>query len=301
MATQYWISTSSTDPSLAANWSTGVALANGDDAYIQAIPGLVLANIGASNMSAVTLNSLTISQSFTGTVGAAGAGGYWQIGATTWTLGTITGGINPGGSGRIKLNFGSVQFTGTIISTAGSATDSGQEPVRILGTHASNKLSVLSGTAGVATNVPGEVSTLSEVDVVGNPATGSSPTCNLGSGVTWTTAYCAGGGTLTTNSGSSGALDCAGSTATCNGTALIATVTNSGTIFYNVTPPSGSCITTLNNLANGTVDFTGGPAARTVGTYKPYAGSSIRLNAANPAHVTFTTVSPQNLSTVTYA
>jgi hypothetical protein len=305
MASYFWSSTSSTDPTLGANWTksdgtTGTAPTTADDAFIQAIPGSALANIAAADMHTVVLNSLTISQSYTGTIGGAGTGGYWQIAATTWTIGTIAGGINPGGSGRIKIDFGTNQFTGTVISTAGASTDTNQEPVRIKGTHASNKLSVLSGTVGVATNQPGETSTLSEIDVVGNTATGTSPTCNLSSGVTWTTAYCAGGGTLATNSGGT-TLDCAGGTVTCNGTALVTTVTNSGTIYFNVTPASGSCITTLNNLNGGTVDFSGGPAARTVGTYKPYASSSIRLNAANPAHVTFTTVSPQNLSTLTYA
>lgn len=109
MSTYFWTSTSSTDPTLGANWTksdgtTGVVPANGDDVFIAAQPGVALANIGAADMSAITLNSLTISQTFTGTIGtAANSGatfGYWKIGAAAWTIGTPSGdGSAFGGSG----------------------------------------------------------------------------------------------------------------------------------------------------------------------------------------------------------
>src|SRR5580692_7739578 len=96
MSSYFWTSISSTDPTNGANWTksdgtTGTAPANGDDVTIAAIPGLALASIGAIDMSSVTLNSLTISQTFTGTIGStstSGTFGYWKIGATTWTIGT---------------------------------------------------------------------------------------------------------------------------------------------------------------------------------------------------------------------
>src|SRR5437879_4004655 len=97
MASYYWSSTSSTDPTLGANWTksdgtTGTAPGNGDDAFIATIPGAAVANIGSADMSAVTLNSLTISQTYSGTIGAAASTGatfgYWKIGAATWTIGT---------------------------------------------------------------------------------------------------------------------------------------------------------------------------------------------------------------------
>src|SRR6185437_13069021 len=113
-------------------------------------------------------NSLTISQTFTGTIGTAstsGTFGYWKIGATTWTIGTPSGdGIAAIGSGRIKVNFGSAVFAGTVLAT-GSSIDPGAEPVRVKGSNASNKLFVLGGRVGVATNLPGETATLAEVDV----------------------------------------------------------------------------------------------------------------------------------------
>src|SRR5438270_9459629 len=126
MPTYFWTSTSSTDPTLGANWTksdgtTGAAPTTGDDVFIQAIPGVALANIGSADMSAVTLNSLTISQTFTGTIGTTSSAGpnfgYWKIGAAAWTIGTPSGdGAASGGSGRIKLYFGSVAFNGIVIT-----------------------------------------------------------------------------------------------------------------------------------------------------------------------------------------
>ena len=80
MSTYFWSSTSSTDPTNGANWTrsdgtTGTAPANGDDVTIAAIPGVALASIAAADMSAVTLNSLTISQTFPGTIGTAAVSG----------------------------------------------------------------------------------------------------------------------------------------------------------------------------------------------------------------------------------
>ena len=92
MPTYFWTSTSSTDPTLGANWTksdgtTGAAPTTGDDVFIQAIPGVALANIGSADMSAITLNSLTISQTFAGTIGTTSSAGpnfgYWKIGATS--------------------------------------------------------------------------------------------------------------------------------------------------------------------------------------------------------------------------
>src|ERR1700736_1822931 len=95
MSIYYWSSTSSTDPTLGANWTksdgtTGTVPASGDDVTIAAIPGVALAAIAAADMSAVTLNSLTVSQTFNATIGTtstSGTFGYWKIGAAAWTIG----------------------------------------------------------------------------------------------------------------------------------------------------------------------------------------------------------------------
>src|SRR5579884_3898954 len=91
---------------------------------------------------AAIYNSLTIAQSYQGTIGVSGFGGYWLLGATTVTIGSPNGdGTTGSGSGRIKLNFQGNQYACTVINT-GASTDSGFEPVRLLGSNASNKLYV---------------------------------------------------------------------------------------------------------------------------------------------------------------
>ncbi len=290
----FWSSTSSTDPTLGANWTksdgtTGTAPGNGDDAFIGAVPGVALASIGAADMSAVTLNSLTISQTFTGTIGStatAGAtAGYWRIGATAWTVGTASSdGTVFGGAGRIKLDFGSVAFTGAVIST-GISIDSGLEPIRIKGTNAGNKLYVLAGRVGVASNLPGEAATLAEIDV-----SGSSAIVQLGAGVTWANANVAAGGTLTTNSGSAGVLNISsGASVITRGAAAIATINNGGSALLSHRPAAGAAIGLLNLYSTGTADFTQNPAAVTVTTLNHYPGGTISANPSNPAHLVIST------------
>ena len=303
MSTYYWSSTSSTDPTLGANWTksdgtTGTAPANGDDVTIAAIAGIALASIGAADMSAITLNSLTISQTFSGTIGttaSTGTFGYWKIGSTTWTIGTPSAdGIAAIGSGRIKIDFGSAAFSGTVLNT-GPSIDQGAEAVRIKGTNAANKLYVLGGRVGVATNLPGESATLAEVDV-----TGSTAVCDLGPGVTWTNANASAGGSLALSSGSTGALSVSsGSTVTTQGSAAIATVNAGGTTYLNHRPASGAAITTLNLYPTGTADFSQVPSAVTVTTLNHQKGGVLTANAANPGHLSVTTRTLVNCGTLT--
>lgn len=286
MAKPYWISTSSTDPSVGANWSTGSAPANTDDVFIQAIPGLALANIAAHNMSAVTLNSLTISQTYTGTIGDATVpGGYWQIGSALVTIppvsvsaGTITG------SGRIKLNFGASTPIVNIAGTAQLSADAGYEPVRLLGS-AIAQVNVSSGTVGIATSAPGETSTVTAINVTGDAIV------NAGPGVTWTTGTAASGlggaSTLNLNSGGGTTLSTSsGATATVTGTTSITTVNVGGQTNINVRS-GGADVTTLNLLSGGNVSFAGNPAQGTVTTLNVYGGS-IQTDPAVLSHLVVT-------------
>jgi hypothetical protein len=285
MAAYFWSSISSGDPTLGANWTksdgtTGVAPGNGDDAYVQAIPGLALASINAADMSAVTLNSLTISQTFTGTIGTTattGTFGYWKIGASVWTVGTPSAdGTVFGGSGRIKLDFGAAAFVGTVLST-GTSSDSGLEPLRIKGTNASNRLLVLGGRVGVATNMPGEVSTLAEVD-----ASGSGAVVDLGPGVTWTIATSVSGASLTLSSGSSGTLSVgSGATARINGSSAVATVNANGTVQLCNRPASGAAVATLNLYSTGTADLSPNPLAASITTLNHFSGGTLTVNPAS--------------------
>jgi len=304
MSSYFWSSTSSTDPTLGANWTksdgtTGVAPATGDDVYIQSIPGVSLAGIGSADMSAITLNSLTVNQTFAGTIGTSATTGptfgYWKIGATTWTLGAPSAdGVSYVGSGRIKIDFGTAAFNGSILSTD-PTIDGGAEAVRIKGTNTSNRISILGGRVGVATNLPGETATVGEVDVSGPNAV-----CNLGPGVAWTTANVSAGGILNLNSGSAGALSVSsGSSALVQGAALIATVNAGGNVTLNNRPSSGAAVTTLNLYPTGTADFSQNPAAVTVTTLNHQKGGVLMANAANPAHLSVTTRNLVNCGTLT--
>jgi hypothetical protein len=304
MSSFFWSSTSSTDPTLGANWTasdgtTGTAPGSGDDAYIQSIPGVVLANIGAADMSAVALNSLTIGSTFTGTIGTADTSsplfGYWKIGAGTWTIGSPSGdGVVYGGSGRIKIDFGAGAFNGVVLAT-GSSADNGAEPVRLLASNAASAIVVLGGRVGVATNLPGETVTLGEIDV-----SGPSSICNLGPGVTWTTANISDGADITINSGSAGTLSVSpGAAATTQGTGLIATIEAGGNLSLNHRPASGSAINTLNLYPTGVADFSQNPAALTVDVVNHHRGGVMSANAANPGHLTVTARNLVNCGTLT--
>jgi hypothetical protein len=298
MATLYWISTSSTDWGTAGNWSTGSVPVAADDVVIQGIPGSSLANIAAYDASAVTLASLTISMTYTGTIGNTGAGAstYLKVSATAWTIGTpATDGSQAQGSGRIKIDFGSVQFTGTIYNTSVATSDTGSPPVQIKGTHASNKLYTLGGKTGVATATPGETSTLTQLDVVGNSA---QVVC--GSGVTLTTINASGGSRVTTNSAITTLNVGSGSVVTTYGSVAVTTLNNSGVVMLN-NRNGGTAATTINNYGTGFLDVSGGPAALTVGTLNAYPGSSVKVNAANPSHLTVTTTNLKNIGTLGYA
>lgn len=251
-----------------------------------------------TNTAAIILNSLTVSQTFTGTIGTAatsGTFGYWKIGAAAWRIGTpSTDGTTAIGSGRIKIDFGSAAFVGTVLAT-GASIDPGLEPVRVKGTNSGNKLYVLGGRVGVATSLPGESATLAEVDVTGSTAVG-----DLSAGVTWTNANAAAGGTLTLSSGSSGALSVSsGSTATVQGAGAVATVNAGGPTYLNNRPTSGAAVTTLNVYGTGTADFSQNPAAVTVTTVNHYKGGVLTANAANPSHLTVTNRNLVNCGSLT--
>ena len=304
MASYFWSSTASTDPTLGANWTksdgtTGAAPASGDDVFIGAVAGLALANIASADMSAVALNSLTIASTYTGTIGSTDTTspnfGYWKIGAATWTIGAPSAdGVVYGGSGRIKIDFGSTAFSGTVLAT-GSSADGGSEPLRILANSAASRLVVLGGRMGVATNLPGEAATIGQIDVAGGGAIAS-----LGAGVTWTNANVSGGGALSLASGSGGTLSVAsGGSAHTTGGGAIATINAGGTALLGHRPASGNAIDTLHLFPTGTADFSQNPAAVTVATLNHHAGGTLSANPANPGHLVITSRTLVNCGTLT--
>ena len=280
------------------NW-TAVTGATGYKIYRGTTTGvnLYLASVGAvllyADVSAtvpaggppgsVTFASLTVSQTYTGTIGNAGIGGYWKQPVTAWTLGAPSGtGQTAAGSGRIKIDFGTVQYTGTVLNS-GQSSDANQMPIRINGTHASNKLSIINGNVGIATNQPGETSTISQLDVVG-----SQTAAVTGTGVTLTTVNAAGGCKLTTNSAITTLTTSGASQTVCNGAVKLTTINNGASLALLNRPASGNLSDTINNYNGGAIDFSGGPGNGTVAQFNLYAGSTFTVDPSNPSHITIT-------------
>lgn len=280
------------DPSVAGNWSSG-PIASGDDAYIQAIPGLTLAPIDAHNSSAVALNSLTYNTNSQVIVGTnATPGGAWQIGTSTFTVPIPT--INNLGAGRVKLDFGSSAVVANIAAT-GTATslDAGLEPMRIIGS-AMTSVNVTGGLVGIATSAPSETATVTTVNVA---SVVSVAQVNMGPGVTWTHASAAsgngGGAFLAALTGGTDLTTSAGATANMAGTTAITTVNAGGVTQLNQRSGGVDC-TTLNIYPGGQADFSGNPAASTVTTLNLFAGGTLSTDPANPDHVTVTTFHKKN-------
>lgn len=287
MATNRWISTSSTDWATGANWSTGSAPSTGDDAYFDANGTAdVLLNL---NQSGVTLASLNIASTYTGNIGSASA--YLQISATALNIGAASNdGTTGSGSGRIKINVGTNQTAAVIYSTASTSTDTGVEPVRLLGSHASNAITVLSGRVGIATTVAGETSVFATANVVGDDSY-----LDLGPGVTLTTVS-NNGGNITANSAMT-TLNSIGGTTTVWGAGLIGTCNADGGQLNLFNKASGTDITTL-NWNGSTLNFRGQPTSLTIGTTAIKRGGTASLFSASQVNWGTVTFDPTYITNV---
>ena len=270
MATCTWIGTDTGnegDWATAANWSGASVPANDDDVYLTNSSQSVTEGFA---QSAVTLASLTIDQSFTGAIGDSTS--YLAINATLVDIGKNDGFSTPSGSGRIKLNLGTVVSTVTIHNTSSSSTDTDKEPVRILATKDTTVIRVKKGRVGIATDAPGETSSLASVycDYVSSKTTDSD--VRIGSGVTLVSYYQTGG---------EGVLACAattvsvsGGTLTTTGTGAITTLNTTGTGI--AIGNSTGAITTANT--GGTLDMLQSTAARAITTANMQKGGNLKYN-----------------------
>lgn len=289
------------DFNTAANWASGSVPASGDRIVLTGSRSV----LWGLDQSGSTFTEVRIDDSYTGLVGLYSTvfqtsetaqdataseyrDTYLKCGATLCNIGLKVGSASVGGSGRIKLNFGTVQTLTAVYSSGTSADGNGLEPIRLLGTHASNELAVVGGTVGTATEKPqSEVSTWATVSAGGTTSSTlsnstSGALVNLGSGCTLTTINV--GGASVVNLGA----NC--TTVTVNGGAYTAyktathTTVNcfSGTVNYL----SNGTVTNLN--AAGIVNFTGDVRAKTVTNATLYKGATINADTGRPKSVTFT-------------
>ena len=208
---------------------------------------------------------------------------YLKAGGTAWS--------NRSKSGRILWDFSSIQTTASNTDSASASDDDpNMEPVRLIGTHASNALHVSGGVVGVArTQELYEVSTFATVTATSGgggsfaAAGGSATVVNLGAACTLTSIAIAGaevnnfGAAATTVN-----ITEPNGTYTCYGAGAHTTINNRGTVNYRSSGTLGTY------TGAGTFDTSADPRAKTISNMTIYSGADVNTNTGNPLSVTFT-------------
>lgn len=274
-----WTGATDGDPNKTANWLEGDVPDDGDIVNIVRNPtGADDVSIDANldSLSAVTVAELNIDAGYTGEIGTAAA--YWEIGATVCRIGEAFGPGSKIHSPRVKLDFGSVQTSVTVFGSRTIGTETDLPPVRLIGTHASNVLTIRGGNVGVACE-SGEVATIATL-TAGADMAAIDPNVLIGSGVTLTTLTVSRGAVLLMAAATT--ITQTGGTVTTERAGAVTTVTVSGNAVF--VGNSTGTITTL-NANGGTVDLLRSASARTVTTLNMLAGASLRYD---PSVVTVT-------------
>jgi hypothetical protein len=248
----------------ADNWSTGAVPVNSDDVVLD---GRATSDIlyGLAQ-SAVTLASFTITNGFTKKLGLplintdSTTETYPEYRATYLAIGATLLSIQGEGqgSGRIKINLGSVQTAATI-SSRGTSLETNIPAVLLQGTHASNVLRVTRGNIGLAF-FDGESAHLATFDIGFEENQAGDVTVRCGDGLDIADATITqSGGTLTIETATgSGTITQSGGVLNVLAGAHAA-ITVNGTLYYNGT----GTLTTL-SVNGGIADFRRGSGAVTV-------------------------------------
>lgn len=281
MAKNTYLGTSN-DFTNTGTWSTGSAPVSTQDLYITSTSQVITAGLAES---AVAPNSLNIYTDYTGAIGnpgtASGAtGSYLQLGPTTTNIGVQGQGTGTGPR-RCNLNFGSTTAIVNVQSTTNSPLDSGQSPVRLLGT--SMTVNLTGGIISIAA-FPTEAATITALNI------------NSGQSSVTPSAYIGAGGTLTLLSQSAGTVTTASTSSVPNavisqsntglvhiGTGGFGTLTIGGGAKCSY---SGSGTIALLNIT-GTIDMSGGGGTVTVTNSTFFPGAKVidpggRLVFTNP-------------------
>ncbi|HEV8004032.1 MAG TPA: hypothetical protein VGP63_29470 [Planctomycetaceae bacterium] len=245
----------------AANWSTNSVPASGDDVVFNSGNVACLYNL---TQTAVTLQSLTLYQGYTGTIGLPlyNNKGYYEyratelaVSATTINVGQLTG----QGSGRIKLNVGSNSCTLNIYAT-GQPLEQGYPSLTWRGTSSSNVVNANKGQIGIAF-FPGQTASVNNLNIgyVSNVA--GDVQLTVGAVATLTTVT-QNGGNVTLYGGMTTLLAAAG-TCTVYGTGAVSnlTVNQSGSVTWNSTGTIGGNPIVADK---GVLDFSKDQQAKTV-------------------------------------
>ena len=126
MATKIWIGTD-VDWATAGNWSPSGVPASTDNVYLENSSQSITSGL---NQSAVTLASLNIDQSFTGSLGNAAAGAM-TINTSILNIGYHNGPGTPAGSPSINLDLGTTDASVITVSNTGTSADASAAPVKL--------------------------------------------------------------------------------------------------------------------------------------------------------------------------
>lgn len=293
------------DWSSTGNWSDGVVPVNTDIVHIRDWSGNICYGL---NQSAVSLNGLFISQTFTGKLGldyaefTNSADGntadatvqeyrdtYLRISVAQasgeLTIGEFTGVGTPRGSGRILVDLGSNAATVIVRNTAANASEQGRPCVRLKGVHASNNLFVVKspGGVGIAVDKAGETSTWGEISISQDPVN----RVYCGRGVTLTTFEQGNGINVLQATGTVTAVIATGGDLRTEGAFAITNCYNYGADLDLQHNTSGTDVTTL-YAYGGVTDGSRNPAGITIGTTVWGIGGTI-IKGPNTSLGAFTT------------
>lgn len=261
------------------NWAEGSVPTTGDDVIIDR-PVSILYSL---DHNGDVLASMTIGQRFTSAAyiglpfqNSTGSVPYEEGNEDQLKVG-ITALTCYGSSGRIKINVGTNQITGTIYST-GTSSDTGRAAFQFVGTHASNALTVVSGDVGIAANT-GEAATVATLT-----QTGGTVTCGTSATLTTITKT---GGTLTVQSSTTTLLNEAGTLTIRAGTHTTltsddGTVTLAGTITVTTWRINGGTVTAGPACTHNSITKTGGSLTLNAGgTTITNSGGALTINSGN--------------------
>lgn len=300
------------DWSTASNWSDGSIPANSDTVIID---GPINIFWGLAQ-SAVALTKLEIRKSFTGKIGlpwsafttdGAGSGTqdetipeyratYLDIVSTDVVIGETFGPDAAAltGSTRVKLDLGDTATTVDIHDTAQTSAEVGKPALRLLFNNDNSDIFIRKsiGGVGIASDVPGETSTLRKVSVGAAPDT---TRVFVGEGVTFAAAdgeFEQSGGVCRLSAAADLVkLDLFGGECETEGEFAVTTANINGGEFYpNHVPSSGAAITTFNCNA-GLIDTTRSTEARTFTTVTRKPGVQFVRNTDN---ITITTLADES-------
>lgn len=130
----------------AANWSGGTVPAAGDTLILDLEGGAILWDLDLHTVTVALVRC--VANQFKVGLPQTNANGYPEYRATSLMLGITTAYVNAPKSGRIKLDFGSIQTACTIDAT-GNGLEQNIPALLLKGTHASNAYFFNAGSIGV--------------------------------------------------------------------------------------------------------------------------------------------------------